>query len=135
MAVLIYLNGLRNLYAARVDEAARILLRSHIEVFSLASSTFFGVFIFAFALGGLFYGISLFGGDRFDGVLSGMFLLWSVGSFVAFGNYFWKIDVLSKALEPWNTGYQPLVRLVLGVWLWRMSRGGKEQHSDDHFAA
>jgi hypothetical protein len=117
--VLIYLNGLRRQYLSATEPLAKELLKSNIEAFVLISAALFGVFILAFAMSNFLFSLSLLGGNRFDSILSDLLMLWAFGSIVAFGNYFWKIPQLSSGLEIWNAVFQPAMRVVLGVWLWK----------------
>jgi hypothetical protein len=120
--VLFYLNGLRKQYLSATETLAKELLKSNIEAFALFSAALFGVFILAFAMSNLLFGLSLVGGDKFDSILSGLLMLWAFGSIVAFGNYFWKIPQINSGLEIWNPVFQSAMRLVLGVWLWQKQK-------------
>lgn len=68
--VLFYLNGLRANYVAETDMTIKGLLKNDINNFTLFSVSFFGLFVFAFGLGNLCYGLSLWGEKRFGKILS-----------------------------------------------------------------
>ena len=115
-----FANGLRERYAQATDEAARLLMRHELDLWSLMGNSFFLVFILCFALGNLFYGLSLF---RDSEVLTRWlgygFLLWSLLTFLAMGNDFWDNAVVGAIAEVNNKYFQPFMRLTIGVWLWR----------------
>lgn len=123
--VLFYLNGQRKQYLSATDTLVKALLKNNIEAFVLISAALFGVFILAFAMSNLFFGLSLAGGGKFNSILSGLLILWAFGSVIAFGNYFWKIPLINSALEIWNPVFQPAMRLVIGVWLWQQRHNAK----------
>ncbi len=119
LAVLFYLNGMRQQYLLTDQAETKAFLAQQLDLFGLMSYPLFGLFILAFALGNFFYGLSLRHESGFGKALSVLLLLWAAGSFAAFGNAFWKIPWLSDFLPHYNLWYQPLMRVLLGFWLWR----------------
>lgn len=116
--VLFYLNGLRANYVAETDMAIKGLLKNDINNFALFSVSFFGLFVFAFGLGNLCYGLSLWGEKRFGKILSWLLILWSLGSMLALSNEFLKSELLAKGIETYNYVYQPVMRGLLAWWVW-----------------
>lgn len=119
LLVLFYLNGLRERYLSAGDEL-QPLIRQSIENFTLISYSLFGLFIVAFALGNLFYGLSLLREKGWDRVLAWLLLVWFAGTILGFFNVFWEIKWLSSFLDLFSLVYQPIMRLLLAVWLWGM---------------
>ncbi len=118
MFVLFYLNGLRARYLAATDAASKSLLKHDLNVFSLFSASFFGLFILAFGLGNLFYGLSLWREKGVSKGLSWSLILWSIASFTALANEFIESGVISLFIEKYNFIYQPLMRGFLAWWVW-----------------
>lgn len=116
--VLFYLNGLRANYVAETDMTIKGLLKNDINNFTLFSVSFFGLFVFAFGLGNLCYGLSLWGEKRFGKILSWLLILWSLGSMLALSNEFLKSELLAKGIETYNYVYQPVMRGLLAWWVW-----------------
>lgn len=117
-----YANGLRERYVQTTDEAARLLLRHELDLWSLMGNSFFLVFILCFALGNLFYGLSLFrDSETMTRWLGYGFLLWSLLTFLAMGNDFWNHPTVGAIADINNKYFQPLMRLAIGMWLWRKS--------------
>ncbi len=123
LMVLFYLNGMRQQYLLTEQAETKAFLAQQLDLFGLMSYPLFGLFILAFALGNFFYGLSLRHEKSFGKILSVLLLLWAAGSFAAFGNEFWEISWLSDFLPHYNLWYQPLMRVLLGLWLWRVATG------------
>jgi len=122
MLVLFYLNGLRAQYVVAETPALKESLRMSIDQFGLTGNSLFGLFILAFGLGNLCYGLSLFSEKGFGKVVSWLLILWSAGSFLALANDFWQYAGLSTFISNYNLAFQPFVRAVLAWWLWRQAR-------------
>lgn len=116
---LFYLNGLRKNYLAATDEALKTLIKFNIENFGLISVSMFGLFILTFGLGNLFYGISMLRAKGFSKILGYLLIIWFVGTFLALMNEFWRIASLGSFIGWYSLIYQPLMRLLLAIWLWK----------------
>lgn len=119
MLILFYLNGLREKYVVETDSAIKSLLKYDLTQFSMLSLPFFGVFILAFGLGNLFYGLSLWREKGFGKILSWMLILWSLGNLTALANEFIKNENISTFISNYNFTYQPIMRGLLAWWVWR----------------
>src|SRR5215210_1052464 len=113
--VLFYLNGLRQQYFYSIDPAAREILKNTLSNAGLLGAPLFGVFILAFGIGNLCYGLSLYSEKGFGKILSVLLILWSVGCFLALGNNFWRLSSLNTFIEKYNYTYQPLMRILLAI--------------------
>lgn len=121
MFVLFYINELREQYAAVTDAAAKQNLRNLLTYAGLLTAPLFGLFILVFALGNLCYGFSLWNETGFGKWLGVLLLIWGISGLVVLANQFWKIEGISKIVEVFNYTFQPLLRTLLAVWLWRKS--------------
>jgi len=114
--MIFYLNGLKIKY--ELSEVAEIQsqLLVQIEGVYLISNALFGLFIFAFSFGNLFYGIGLSTGKKWDRILGSLLFFWGIIGLLTLGNEFWNINSLGKFIGVSSTIYQPLVRLAVGLW-------------------
>jgi hypothetical protein len=120
MLVLFYLNNLRRSYLDTTDVATQEMIKTNMEHTGLIGYALFGLFIIAFALGNIFYGLALADGSKRDRILAALLLLWGIGNLLAFANEFWLNERLSNFLEAFNIGFQPLMRTLIGLWmLWK----------------
>jgi hypothetical protein len=117
--VLFYMNGLREQFYVATDPAAKEVLRNTLTNASLLASPLFGLFILAFGIGNLCYGLSFYKKPGWDRILSVLLILWSIGNFLALGNNFWQIKSLDAPMEIYSYTYQPLMRILLAMWLWK----------------
>ena len=111
-----YLNGLKSRYEESVTLEHQDYVMMQIESFNYFSYALFALFIFAFALGNLLYGLSHIKGKKWDKILGVSLLLWALFGGLSLGNEFWEISWLNKLLGPVNFVYQPLVRFYIGYW-------------------
>ena len=126
MLVLFYLNGLRIQYAAAENPALKESLRMSIDQFGLTGNSLFGLFVLAFGLGNLCYGLGLFFEKGFGKILSWLLILWSVGNFAALGNEFWQHAGVSTFISNYNFIFQPVVRGIAAWWLWKQANAARQ---------
>lgn len=119
--VLAYLNPLREKYLATADTAIRQVIQLQIDAFVLAGTVLFLVFILAFALGNLCFGLAITRNKAEDRWVARGFLFWATLTLLAFGNSFWENSTLEPVIEANNKFYQPAFRAVVGWWLLRKS--------------
>lgn len=115
----VVVNGLRENYSlganAQFNESSRFLLES---VWPLVGTFLFRVFIVAFSLGSICYGI-VFIDKKWIGRI---FLVWGIVNLFAFANDFVQWDWLGESIGIFSFTYQPLARLTIGVWFLRTIR-------------
>ncbi|MBL0358304.1 MAG: hypothetical protein IPP72_16190 [Chitinophagaceae bacterium] len=121
MFVLFYLNELRQQYLVLTDPVIKESLKFTISNAGLLTAPLFGVFIFAFGLGNLCYGLSLVGESGFTKLLSVMLIIWSICCFISLGNSFWKQPAIDAFIEKYSFTYQPFMRAIIALWLWKKS--------------
>jgi hypothetical protein len=121
MIALFYINGLREQYVNAADTATKEGLKLTLSSAGLLTSPLFGVFILMFGLGSICYGFSLIKAKGFDKLLSILFLISGVASFALMGNDFWKMGWLENFLSKYNSTFTPLLRAIIGIWLWKKS--------------
>ncbi|PYI88561.1 MAG: hypothetical protein DMF03_10110 [Verrucomicrobia bacterium] len=101
------------------DSATQNILQPLLAGWPGVNDALFFLLVVGFLLGNLFYGISFVSSPRrFDRLIGIMLLLWAgLGCLTVLQQY---ADVRSLPPTPdwiaWT--YQPLVRVVLGLWLW-----------------
>lgn len=117
--VLFYMNGLREQYVTATDPTIREAIKATLAYAPLLTSPLFGLFIMAFGLGGLCYGISLWDSKGFSKWIAVMMLISGIMSLIFLGNSFWRNESLEKFIEKYNLVFTPLLRLLTGVWLWK----------------
>jgi|SRR5687768_15676540 len=121
MFVLFYINDLRQQYLAVSDPVIKEGLKFTISNAGLLTAPLFGLFIFTFGLGNLCYGLSLTGEAGFNRLLSVMLIVWSIASFLTLANSFWKQPAIDSFMDKFSFTYQPFIRAVIGLWLWKKS--------------
>lgn len=121
-SVLAYLNPMREKYLATTDEAIRQILQLQIESFSQGTLILFLVFILAFALGNLFYGMIFLNKARQYTWTGIVFLLLAMTTFLSFGNTFWEHEFIGSVVEWCGKLFTPLARVVFGIYLWQKSK-------------
>ena len=117
--VLFYVNELRQQYHVAIDPTTKEVLKNTLTNAVFLTVPLFALFILAFALGNLFYGLSMYPEKGFTRIISVLLIVWSIGSFLAFGNSIWRVEAINKFIDHYNYIYQPLVRGLLGLWLWK----------------
>ena len=118
MFVFFYLNNLRRDYLQADTSTLQEMIQVNMDHAGLLGYAMFGLFIVAFSLGNICYGISLLGGDRRDTILSYLLLFWGIGNLLAFGNEFWSSKAIGTFIEYFSIIYQPLMRALLAFWLY-----------------
>jgi hypothetical protein len=116
--VLFYLNGLRSKYITELDLAVKTLLKHDLTTYSLFSNSFFGLFILAFGIGNLCYGLSLYKENGVAKLLSWMMIIWAVVNFLSLTNEFFGNSIIEAFIGKFNFTYQPLIRGILAYWVW-----------------
>ncbi len=113
---LFYLNGQYRRYelAENIERSGRIM--HDIKSFDLTSYALYAMFILAFALGNLCYGIGLVRGAKWDKILAVILLFWALQGFVTLGNEFWEISWIDTLNESFGLVFQPLARFIVGYW-------------------
>lgn len=117
MFVFFYLNNLRRSYLETSDVIAQEIIKINIDHAGLMGYALFGLFIVAFALGNICYGISLFNNQKIDRILGYLLLILGIGNLIAFGNEFWQSESITSIIEYFSLIYQPVMRLLIGLWM------------------
>ncbi len=121
MYVLFYMNELRQQYDLATDAVLKESIKTALTQSGLLGAPLFGLFILAFGLGNLFFGLSLLPEKGFSKILAMLLVVWSLGSFMALGNSFWNNPAVNRFIEHFNYSFQPLMRLLIAAWLWKQS--------------
>lgn len=94
-------------------------MRTAIEAFPGIGSGLFFLFVLAFLLGTLCYGLAFLGSRGADRVPSVVFLLWFALSLPGLAGTIAGTDALDRLLQWMGPYFQPAARAVIGVWLWK----------------
>ena len=116
MFILFYLNNLRRSYL-EANEAVQEIILINMDHAGLLGYAMFGLFIVAFSLGSLFYGIGLLGENKIDRSLAFLLIIWGIGNLMAFANEFWQLKSLTSFLDAFSLIYQPVMRFIIGLWM------------------
>lgn len=117
--ILFYLNGLRIKYLNSANEGVKTMLKLDIENFTLLGDSLFGLFIFAFGLGNLCFGLVLFKENKLAKILGAMLIFWSIMNFTALILEFYPSEISGKIIGLLSLSFQPYVRLFIGIVLWK----------------
>ena len=119
MAVLHYLNPLREQYLATTDVQIQTLLKHSIDHFNHVGITLFSIFAIAFTIGNLCYGIVFSGASDRSKWIGYAFLFWGFMGILSTANEFFQNPILDRVIDLNAKIFQPTFRLVLGIWIWR----------------
>jgi hypothetical protein len=98
------------------------MLQQSIEQFSLIGNSLFAIFALAFGLGNLCYGIVLSGSQDKTRLIGYGFLYWAFTSFLGLSNEYLSMNWVDSLMEYNGKVFQPIFRLILGIWLLRRSQ-------------
>lgn len=121
MAVLHFLNPLRESYLHTNDPAEKLMIIQSISQFQLLANTLFAVVIFAFVVGNFCYGLSLIKTTHLSRWIGIGFLFWAFVGAVGILNGYMHIDSIDYCIEIHAKIFQPLFRLCIGIWLITLS--------------
>lgn len=117
-----YVNGLRRQYVAATEEIIRQTLRSEIRNTLYQSNIQFLLFTIGFTLGNFCNGLALISGEKTDRYLAIGLLFWSACTTCAFFTDFYTVRWMGTVIDLCNRFYQPLIRILIAVWLWQKVR-------------
>lgn len=117
MFVLFYLNNLKRTYLETNDTSIQELIKINMDHAGFIGYMLFGLFIVAFALGNICYGLSLIDSSKIDRILAFLLIIWGISNLIAFGNLFWKSQPVGQFVEYFSIIYQPIMRALIGLWM------------------
>lgn len=129
LLILFYLNPIREAYL-EADEVTQQIIYQQVNVTGFLGNTLFGLFILAFAIANLYYGIGLSQGDKRQKVIAYLLIFWSIMNLSAFGNEFWMNQTINKIINVLSISFQPAIRLFLGLWLVGLYKTEYYQNTD-----
>lgn len=113
-----YVNGLRKKYFSETSPQLKQLYEYSLNNAGQVNNIFFRIFIVAFALGLLWYGIALVKRElKADKIYGYITLFLSAITFTAFGNDFNQTPVVGDIVHWISITVQPLVRFWMGIWI------------------
>ncbi len=120
LAIFALNRGWRAAYASAADDAARQSLRATIGAFPGISAALFFLFFIAFLAGTLCYGLALVRGEGLERRVGMLLLLWAALSLPTLVDTVAGHEALSAHFGWVGPYFQPFVRAMVGVWLWRL---------------
>jgi hypothetical protein len=103
------------------DEAARATIRINAAMYDGIWDGMYALLLIAFAIGNVCLGAALLSGDALARVVAGFMLAACVLTILLFINEI-GISLLPEPVLEWMyPAIQPLGRLLIGVWLWRVA--------------
>jgi hypothetical protein len=123
MALFALNHGWRSRYAD--DSAVRDTLRPLLAGWPDLNAALFFLLILGFCLGNLFYGISFLTArerDRLECGLGFALLVWSFSGMATLLHGYTALRWVPELPDWWSWTFQPFVRVLLGLWLWREAR-------------
>jgi hypothetical protein len=124
---LTYLRSLRQSYHTQTDDTIKTILKLDIENFQYFGNGLFSVFILAFALGNLFYGLELIRKTGLGRLVGIVLIIWFFTSLLALANDFYNMEMVSGFFGIYNITCQPLFRGLIAYWLFREIRVGSSE--------
>lgn len=118
-----HINGLRKRYVTTVDETTLQALRFEIQYRLYQSGTYFLLFTLGFTLGNTCYGLAVIKSNGLDKALGAGLLLWAACTSLAFISDFYPAKWMEAIVDACNKYYQPLIRLLIGWWLFKKVSG------------
>ena len=108
-------------YEAAADEATRVALRATIGAFSGINDSLFFVFMTAFMIGLLCYGFAFLSAKGLEQKVGLLLLLWAALSVPGYVDTVRGTEAISVHFEWVGPYFQPIARVLIGVWLWKAS--------------
>jgi hypothetical protein len=118
-------------FASAADEATRSWFRGAIEAYSGVNNALFFLFYAAFLLGILCYGLSLATTEGLDRRVGWLFLLWTALNIPALIDSITGAESISKWFNWVGPYFQPLARIVIGLWLWEKAKASQSERDAD----
>ena len=112
-------NAWRVQYAAESNEAVKVMFRNHLHAWPQINSFLFFLLCLGFLIGNLSYGIAFWNTIRLERVLSGALLAWAVLTVTVICREYLGLAWLDFIPEWTSWTYQPAVRFLAAVVIWR----------------
>jgi hypothetical protein len=119
-------NGWRSRYLMEKDPAVQQFLRQELLSWPQINDALFFLLVLGFLLGNLFYSFALRKGTGLEKWVSVLLLLWAGLSFTTLLHEFLGQAWLDFIPEFLSYTFQPFVRIMIGVWLWRVASAPPE---------
>ena len=111
----------RSGYELTSDDGQRTAFRSALESFSGVNDALFFLFLLAFTIGLFCYGFALLRTKGIDQRVALLFLVWGLVSLPGLIGTILGNESLAAPFGWVGPYFQPLARLLIGIWLWSVS--------------
>lgn len=108
-------------YEASTDEMQRRAFRSALDTFGGVNDALFFLFFLAFTAGLFCYGIALLSNSGTDQRIAYLFLLWGILNLPGLIGAILGNESLGEFFDWVGRYFQPIARLLIGLWLWNLS--------------
>lgn len=108
-------------YEASTDEMQRRAFRSALDTFGGVNDALFFLFFLAFTAGLFCYGIALLSNSGTDQRIAYLFLLWGILNLPGLISAILRNESLGEFFDWVGRYFQPIARLLIGLWLWNLS--------------
>jgi hypothetical protein len=112
----------RSGYELATEDVKRRAFRSAIESFSGVNDALFFLFFLAFTLGLFCYGFALLRTNGMDRGVGLLFLVWGLLNLPGLIGTILGNESLAAPFGWVGPYFQPLARLLIGIWLWSVSK-------------
>ena len=119
--VLNAVNGWRSRFLTETDPHTREFLKENLMSWPQINDALFFLLVVGFLMGNLFYAIATRKGIGIEKWVSNLLFLWTAIGFTTLLHEFLGQTWLNFMPEFISYTYQPLVRIVIGIWLWRIA--------------
>jgi hypothetical protein len=117
--VLNAVNGWRTRYLNESDPQVREFLKENLMSWPQINEALFFLLVIGFLLGNIFYAIATRKGIGLEKWVSNLLFLWAVIGFLTLLHEYLGQTWANFLPEFVSYTYQPLVRTIIGVWLWK----------------
>jgi hypothetical protein len=97
----------------------RELLKEHLLAWPQINDALFFLLIFGFLLGNIFYGVATFRSTGLEKWISNLLFIWAALGCITMLHEFLNQTWMNFVPDFISYTYQPLVRILIGFWLWK----------------
>jgi hypothetical protein len=117
--VLNAINGWRTRYLNESDPQVREFLKENLLSWPQINEALFFLLVIGFLLGNIFYAIATRNGIGLEKWISNLLFLWAAIGFLTLLHEYLGQAWANFIPEFVSYTYQPLVRIIIGIWLWK----------------
>ena len=120
--VLNTVNGWRSRFLNESDPQVREFIKENLMSWTQVNNGLFFLLVIGFLLGNIFYAIATRKGSGLEKWISNLLFLWALLGFITLFNEYLGQSWMNFVPDFISYTYQPFVRIVIGIWLWKIAR-------------